>query len=71
MAADSFTVIVTHEHTDFDALASMLGARKLFPEAVPVLPRTLTSLLRQPRRKSPLLPGLGTLFSHRAPKTSS
>jgi len=47
MAADSFTVIVTHEHTDFDALASMLGAHKLFPEAVPVLPRTLNRNLRE------------------------
>ena len=26
MAKDKFTVILTHEHTDFDALASMLGA---------------------------------------------
>jgi tRNA nucleotidyltransferase (CCA-adding enzyme) len=47
MAADSLTVIVTHEHTDFDALASMLGAHKLFPEAVPVLPRTLNRNLRE------------------------
>jgi tRNA nucleotidyltransferase (CCA-adding enzyme) len=47
MAADSFTVILTHEHTDFDALASMLGAHKLFPEAVPVLPRTLNRNLRE------------------------
>ncbi len=47
MPANSFTVIVTHEHTDFDALASMLGAHKLFPEAVPVLPRTLNRNLRE------------------------
>jgi tRNA nucleotidyltransferase (CCA-adding enzyme) len=47
MAADSLTVIVTHEHTDFDALASMLGAHKLFPEALPVLPRTLNRNLRE------------------------
>ena len=32
-------VILTHENADFDAIASLLGARKLFPEAVPVLPR--------------------------------
>ncbi len=32
------TVILTHEHTDFDALASLLGAALLFPETVPILP---------------------------------
>ena len=41
MAKDKFAVILTHEHTDFDALASMLGAYKLHPHAVPVLPRSL------------------------------
>jgi tRNA nucleotidyltransferase (CCA-adding enzyme) len=46
MAEDQFTVILTHEHTDFDALASMLGAHKLYPHAVPVLPRTLNRNLR-------------------------
>ncbi len=34
-------VILTHEHTDFDALASMLGASILFPDALPVLPHQL------------------------------
>mgnify|MGYP001212118660 CR=1 FL=1 len=47
MAAESMIVILTHEHTDFDALASMLGAHKLFPEAVPVLPRVLNRNLRE------------------------
>ncbi|HHN94265.1 MAG TPA: CBS domain-containing protein, partial [Anaerolineae bacterium] len=32
-------VILTHDNADFDAVASLLGAAKLFPEAVPVLPR--------------------------------
>jgi tRNA nucleotidyltransferase (CCA-adding enzyme) len=32
-------VILTHENADFDAIASLLGAHKLFPEATPVLPR--------------------------------
>ncbi len=32
------TVILTHEHADFDALASLLGGALLFPRAVPVLP---------------------------------
>ena len=32
-------VILTHEHTDFDGLASLLAASKLFVGAVPVLPR--------------------------------
>lgn len=35
------TVILTHEHTDFDALASMLAAARLYPGAVPVLPRQM------------------------------
>lgn len=34
-------VILTHEHADFDALASLLGASLLMPDAVPVLPRRL------------------------------
>lgn len=32
------TVILTHELTDFDALASLLGGALLFPQALPVLP---------------------------------
>ena len=32
-------VILTHENADFDAVASLLGASKLFPAAIPVLPR--------------------------------
>ena len=39
-------VITTHENADFDALASMLGASKLYPQAVPVLPRRLNRNLR-------------------------
>ncbi|MBX3001652.1 MAG: CBS domain-containing protein [Caldilineaceae bacterium] len=37
----NYTVILTHEHADFDALASLLGAALLFPGAIPVLPRTI------------------------------
>jgi len=39
-------VILTHENTDFDALASLLGASKLYPEAIPVLPRRPNRNLR-------------------------
>lgn len=39
-------LILTHEHTDFDAVASMLAAHKLYPEAVPVLPRRLNRNVR-------------------------
>ncbi len=35
------TVILTHEHADFDALASLLGGALLFPGTIPVLPRTI------------------------------
>ena len=34
-------VILTHENADFDAIASLLGASKLFPAAIPVLPRRI------------------------------
>lgn len=36
-----YEVILTHEHTDFDALASLFGASLLFPSALPVLPHSL------------------------------
>ncbi|MBC7243345.1 MAG: tRNA nucleotidyl transferase, partial [Anaerolineae bacterium] len=32
-------VILTHENTDFDAIAAQLGAWKLHPNALPVVPR--------------------------------
>ncbi len=38
---DGQTVILTHEHSDFDALASLLGAARLYPPALPVLPRQM------------------------------
>ena len=39
--SQTMTVILTHEHTDFDALASMLAAARLYPNATPVLPRQM------------------------------
>ncbi len=39
-------VILTHEHADFDAVASLLGAALLMPEAVPVLPRRVNRNVR-------------------------
>ncbi|MFZ5915780.1 MAG: CBS domain-containing protein [Chloroflexota bacterium] len=39
-------VILTHEHTDFDGLASLLAASKLYPSAIPVLPRRPNRNLR-------------------------
>lgn len=39
-------IILTHENTDFDALAAQLAASKLYPEAKPVLPRRLNRELR-------------------------
>jgi tRNA nucleotidyltransferase (CCA-adding enzyme) len=32
-------IITTHKNTDFDALASLVAASLLYPEAIPVLPR--------------------------------
>ncbi len=40
-------LILTHEKTDFDAVASLLGAWKLHPAAVPLLPRHLNRNVQQ------------------------
>ena len=40
-------LILTHEKTDFDAVASMLGAYKLYPAAVALLPRHLNRNVQQ------------------------
>ncbi len=40
-------VILTHDHADFDAVASQLGAHKLYPDAVPVLPRQMNRNVRE------------------------
>jgi len=37
----SIEIILTHENADFDAIASLVGASKLFPSAIPVLPRRI------------------------------
>jgi tRNA nucleotidyltransferase (CCA-adding enzyme) len=34
-------VVTTHKNTDFDALASIIAATILYPEAIPVLPRQI------------------------------
>jgi tRNA nucleotidyltransferase (CCA-adding enzyme) len=39
-------VVTSHENTDFDGLASMLAAVKLYPRAVAVLPQRLNSNVR-------------------------
>ncbi|HIE25312.1 MAG TPA: hypothetical protein EYP74_04850 [Anaerolineales bacterium] len=39
-------IILTHEHTDFDALASLFGAHLLNEKFIPVLPRQLNRNLR-------------------------
>jgi tRNA nucleotidyltransferase (CCA-adding enzyme) len=39
-------VIVTHVNADFDAVASLLGAWRLYPDAVPLLPHTLNRNVR-------------------------
>lgn len=36
-------IILSHNNLDFDALASMIAAKKLYPNAVPVLPSRVTS----------------------------
>ncbi len=39
-------LIVTHEHADFDAIASLLAAHKVYPHAIPVLPRSINRNVR-------------------------
>jgi len=46
MTGQAFDIILTHERTDFDALASLLAASLLFPEAIPVLPRQMNRNVR-------------------------
>jgi len=43
----SMSLILTHEKTDFDAVASQLGAKKLYPEATALLPRHLNRNVQQ------------------------
>jgi tRNA nucleotidyltransferase (CCA-adding enzyme) len=45
--ATPVAVVLTHDHTDFDALAAMLAAAKLYPQAVPVLPRHMNRNLEE------------------------
>lgn len=40
-------IILTHENADFDALASMLGATKLYPDAIPILPQTINRAVEE------------------------
>ena len=39
-------IIASHENTDFDGLASILAASKLYPEAIPLLARRMNRNLR-------------------------
>ena len=34
-AAQHTTVILTHENADFDAIAALVAAARLYPEAIP------------------------------------
>lgn len=39
-------LIITHDNADFDAIASLLGAAKLYPGALPVIPRRVNRNVR-------------------------
>ncbi len=43
----NITVIATHENADFDALASMVAAKKLYPEAIIVAPGSQERRVRE------------------------
>lgn len=47
MPTSQLEVILTHEHADMDALASLLGAALLYPGAIPVLPRQMNRNVRE------------------------
>ncbi len=40
-------VIATHENADFDGIASMLGAQKLYPNAIPIAPSSQEKGVRE------------------------
>ncbi|MEO8610063.1 MAG: CBS domain-containing protein [Chloroflexota bacterium] len=40
-------IILTHENADFDAVASLLAAHKLNPDAIPILPERLNQNVRR------------------------
>jgi len=46
MDQDGLTIITTHVNADFDALASMLAAQKLYPDALVVFPGSQEKTLR-------------------------
>ena len=46
MPLPDLSVILTHENADFDAISALLGTHKLYPEAIPVLPRHVNRNIR-------------------------
>lgn len=40
-------IVTTHKNTDFDALASMIAATLIYPDAVPVLPKPLNANVKE------------------------
>ena len=40
------TLVLTHEHADFDAIASLLGASLITPGSIPILPRAINRNVR-------------------------
>jgi tRNA nucleotidyltransferase (CCA-adding enzyme) len=46
MPLPHLSVILTHENADFDGISALLGAHKLYPEAIPILPRGINRNIR-------------------------
>jgi tRNA nucleotidyltransferase (CCA-adding enzyme) len=46
MSDRTITLVLTHDHADFDAIASLLAASIITPGAVPVLPRVINRNVR-------------------------
>ncbi|MBL7200098.1 MAG: CBS domain-containing protein [Anaerolineae bacterium] len=46
MPVRTMTIALTHENADFDAVSALLGAAKLYPKTIPVLPRHVNRNVR-------------------------
>jgi tRNA nucleotidyltransferase (CCA-adding enzyme) len=46
MPLPHLSVILTHENADFDGISALVGAHKLYPEAIPVLPHSINRNIR-------------------------
>jgi tRNA nucleotidyltransferase (CCA-adding enzyme) len=46
VSAEPISLVLTHENADFDGIAALVGAAKLYPGTIPVLPRHVNRNIR-------------------------